>query len=142
MKKFLKYGAGGLALLLLLLFGGFYVWGEISLATPTDAALLAMQSDERVTVDEGRFISFRPTTGEPRLGVIFYPGANCDSRGYAPVFRRVASRGYLVVDVPMPRNFAIFAPDRFLGIEERAFVFRNPRPLRDLPGGKEAKAGH
>jgi hypothetical protein len=112
MKKFLKYGAGALTLLLVLLFGGFYVWGEMSLATPTEAALAAMQSDERVTVDEGRFISFRPTAGEPRLGVIFYPGANCDSRGYAPVFHRVASRGYLVVDVPMPRNFAIFAPNR------------------------------
>lgn len=112
MKKFLKYGAGMVTLALVLLAGGFYAWGEMSLATPTDAALAAMQSDDRVLVEEGRFISFRPATGQPDTGVIFYPGANCDSRGYAPVFRRVASRGYLVVDVPMPRNFAIFAPDR------------------------------
>jgi pimeloyl-ACP methyl ester carboxylesterase len=112
MKKFLKYGAGSIPLLLLLLFGGFYVWGEISLATPTDAALAAMQSDDRVIVEDGKFITFRPAAVQPTLGVIFYPGANCDSRGYAPVFRRVASRGYLIVDVPMPRNFAIFAPSR------------------------------
>jgi hypothetical protein len=112
MKKFLKYSAGAILLLLVLLTGGFYAWGEMSLAKPTDAALAAMQSDDRVTVEDGKFITFRPTTGETRLGVIFYPGANCDSRGYAPVFRRVADRGYVVVDVPMPRNFAIFAPNR------------------------------
>lgn len=112
MRRFLKYGAGIVTLALVLLAGGFYAWGEMSLATPTGAALAAMQSDDRVLVEEGRFISFRPATGQPDTGVIFYPGANCDSRGYAPVFRRIARRGYLVVDVPMPRNFAIFAPDR------------------------------
>ncbi|MCL4790634.1 MAG: alpha/beta hydrolase [Gammaproteobacteria bacterium] len=112
MTKFLKYSAGAIVLLLVVLFGGFYVWGEMSLAKAAEPALAAMQSDDRVLVEDGRFITFRPATTEPRLGVIFYPGANCDSRGYAPVFRRVASRGYLVVDVPMPRNFAIFAPSR------------------------------
>ncbi|MCB1596504.1 MAG: alpha/beta hydrolase [Gammaproteobacteria bacterium] len=112
MRKFLKYGVGGLVLLLVLLSGGFYVWGEMSLARPTAAALAAMQSDDHVTVEEGKYLSFRPASGEPTLGVIFYPGANCDIRGYAPVFHRLANRGYLVVDVQMPRNFAIFAPDR------------------------------
>lgn len=112
MKRFLKYSAGLLLLLLVTLTVGFYVWGEMSLARPTDTALAAMQSDARVTVEEGKYITFRPAAVEPTLGVIFYPGANCDSRGYAPVFRRVADRGYLVVDVPMPRNFAIFAPSR------------------------------
>ena len=112
MKEFLRYGVGGLLLLLVLVTGGFYVWGEMSLAKPRTEALAAMQSDDRVTVEEGKYLSFRPATGEPTLGVIFYPGANCDIRGYAPVFHRVASRGYLVVDVQMPRNFAIFAPDR------------------------------
>ena len=32
MKKFLKYGAGMVTLALLLLAGGFYAWGEMSLA--------------------------------------------------------------------------------------------------------------
>ncbi len=112
MKKFLKYSGGGLLILLVLAVAGFFVWGEVSLAKPTTEALAAMQSDARVTVEDGKYIAFRPTTVEPSLGVIFYPGANCDSRGYAPVFHRVADRGYLVVDVPMPRNFAIFAPSR------------------------------
>lgn len=54
----------------------------------------------------------RPASSEPTTGIILYPGANCDIRGYAPVLRRIAAAGYLVVAVSMPFDFAIFAPDR------------------------------
>jgi dienelactone hydrolase len=74
--------------------------------------MAAMQSDGRVEVDDGTYVVFRPAGAEPTTGLIVYPGASCDVRGYAPVLRRVAERGYLVVGVPMPLNMAIFAPDR------------------------------
>ena len=64
------------------------------------------------SVEDGEFIVFRPAGALPTTGVILYPGAGCDVRGYAPVLRRLADRGYLVVAVPMPLNMAIFGINR------------------------------
>ena len=52
----------------------------------------------------------RPANASPTTGMILYPGANCDIRGYAPVLREIAAAGYLVVAMSMPYDFAIFAP--------------------------------
>jgi len=111
MKKSLKYGLGGIALLVLLVAGYLYST-QANKAMPAPEAIAALVSDERVTVEDGQFLVFRPTGAAPTTGVIFYPGAACDVRGYAPVLRRVAERGYLVIDVPMPLDMAIFAPNR------------------------------
>jgi pimeloyl-ACP methyl ester carboxylesterase len=118
MKKFLKRAGGTLLALFILAVAGSWIWGQVSLAKPTAEALAALASDERVTVQEGDFLTFRPASGPVRAGVIFYPGANCDVRGYAPVLRRIAQQGYLVVDVAMPLNFAIYAPDRADAVRE------------------------
>jgi Alpha/beta hydrolase family len=71
----------------------------------------------RATVEEGRYLVFRPVAGASRMGVIFYPGANCDIRGYAQVLRRIAAAGYFVVDTPMPLEFAFLAPNRALDVQ-------------------------
>lgn len=118
MKKFLKYAAGGLLALIVLAVAGSWIWGQVSLARPTAEALAALQSGDGVTIQEGDFLTFRPDSGPINAGVIFYPGANCDVRGYAPVLRRIAEQGYLVVDVAMPMNFAIYAPDRADAVRE------------------------
>ncbi|MEZ5564275.1 MAG: alpha/beta hydrolase [Gammaproteobacteria bacterium] len=112
MKKFLKYSAIVLVLIVLLGAGGIYYWATANVARPGEAAILAMRSDGRVTVTDGKFVVFRPADSEPTTGLILYPGATCDVRGYAPVLRRIADRGYLVIGVQMPLNMAIFAPDR------------------------------
>lgn len=112
MKKFFKYAGAGLLALIVLLALGSWIWGQLSLAKPTAEALAALQSDDHVSVSEGDFLTFRPAEGPVTAGVIFYPGANCDIRGYAPLLRRIARQGYLVVDVAMPMNLAIYAPDR------------------------------
>jgi pimeloyl-ACP methyl ester carboxylesterase len=44
--------------------------------------------------------------------LIFYPGGECDERGYAEPLRAIAARGFLVVLVPMPWQLAVFAPNR------------------------------
>ncbi len=111
MKKPVKYGLGGLALLVILVVGYLYST-QANKALPAPEALVAMRSDERVTVEDGLFVVFRPAGASPTTGLILYPGAACDVRGYAPVLRRVAERGYLVVGVPMPLDMAIFAPNR------------------------------
>jgi pimeloyl-ACP methyl ester carboxylesterase len=116
-KKFLKYAA--LAVVTLVVAGGvgLWAWGNSRHARPAAEALAAMASDAQVTVEEKDYIVFRPASGEPRMGLIFYPGANCDIRGYAPVLRRLAAAGYFVVDVPMPLEFAFLAPNRALDVK-------------------------
>lgn len=118
MKKVLRYSAAVLVALAVLGIGGMYIATDIRRATPAPDALAAINSGKDVAVSNDKWLVFRPTGGEIRAGVIFYPGANCDIRGYAPVLRRIAAAGYLVADVPMPFDFAIFAPDR--GLEAQA----------------------
>jgi pimeloyl-ACP methyl ester carboxylesterase len=96
---------------------GLWAWGKSRHAEATAEALVALGSDGAVVVEQGRFLVFRPSADPPRLGVIFYPGANCDVRGYAPVLRRLAAAGYFVVDVPMPLEFAFLAPNRALDVQ-------------------------
>lgn len=55
---------------------------------------------------------FQPKANPPTTGLILYPGARVDPRAYAPAARSIAALGYLVVIVPMPLNFAVFAPER------------------------------
>jgi len=112
MKKLLKYGFGGLVAVLLLTVAAYLYRAQSSVALPAPEAIAAMQSDGRVLVDDGKYVVFRPAGAEPTAGLILYPGASCDVRGYAPVLRRIADRGYLVIGVPMPLNMAIFAPNR------------------------------
>jgi dienelactone hydrolase len=113
MRKFLKWTAIGLLLLVVIGGGAFVAWSLSRVALPAPDALAALASDNRVQVDDGQYLVFRPVSGNLKdPGVIFYPGANCDIRGYAAVLRRIAARGYLVVAVPMPLNQAIFASSR------------------------------
>lgn len=119
MKKFLKYTALTLVVLAVLGYAGLQYSTEKRRATPAPDALAAVQSDAAVEItDAGPWIVYQPTGAEPTTGVILYPGANCDVRGYAPVLRPIAAAGYLVVDTRMPFDFAIFAPNKALEVEK------------------------
>lgn len=112
MKKLLKRVAVSLLVIVLVIAGGLYYWATTSEAKPGPAAVAAMQPDAHVAITDGEFVVFRPVGVEPVTGLILYPGAPCDVRGYAPVLRRIAARGYLVVGVQMPLDLSILAPDR------------------------------
>lgn len=100
-------------------FGYLYYNAEQNRARPLDEALAAVASTPEVEVQQqGNFLVMRPVGQSPRLGLIVYPGAYCDPRGYAPVTRAIAAAGYLVVSVRMPFDFAIFAPDRADAVRE------------------------
>lgn len=77
----------------------------------TPGALAALESDANVTVTQAEWITFAPANATPTKGLIFYPGGECDERGYAQPLREIAAAGYLVVLVPMPFQLAVFAPD-------------------------------
>ncbi len=112
MKRFGKILAAIVVLIPLLAFGWLSYSTQKNLASPAEDALAALVADESVLIESGDWLIMRPATTEPAAGLILYPGAHCDIRGYAPVLRNIAAQGYLVVAVSMPFDFAIFAPNR------------------------------
>ena len=96
--------------LVVLAVAGFVIWASNPLG-PAAEAQQATQSDSQVTVENGRWLVFQPTSSEPQSGLIYYPGGRVDYRSYAPYARALAEAGYLVVVPPMPLNLAVFAPD-------------------------------
>jgi pimeloyl-ACP methyl ester carboxylesterase len=75
-------------------------------------ALAALRSDARVRVADDGYLTLRPAAAPERLGVVVYPGAYVDVRGYAPTLREIAAAGYRVIIVRMPFELAIFGIDR------------------------------
>ncbi len=105
-----------LALLLLAALAAV-AWVTLTYA-PLPEALAALQSDARVTVQAGPWWVFRPAVGEPRVGLIIYPGGLIDERAYAPAARAIAAEGYLVAIVPMPLRLAVLAAERGRAVVE------------------------
>lgn len=100
-----------------LIYGGFWFLESYS---PDDAAIKALESNERVTVIQADdYILFQPNAqGSDILGLMYYPGAKVDFKAYAVMANRLASEGVPVVLVRMPFNFAFFDIDRALMIIE------------------------
>jgi pimeloyl-ACP methyl ester carboxylesterase len=101
----------GIAVVFLLALAAFTVWAYTPLG-PMPEALAALESDDQVQVTEQPWLTFRPVGMEPTAGLVFYPGGRIDPRSYAPAAHEIASRGYLVVIVPMPFNLAVFGANR------------------------------
>ncbi len=93
------------------------IWAT-SARGPQSEALDALTSDDVVEVKAGKWLVFRPRKEDPTVGLILYPGAKVDARSYSPAARAIASRGHLVVIVPMPLNLAIFGIDRAAEVVE------------------------
>jgi len=77
---------------------------------PEALAALRGTGDVRVTV--GQWGVFEPLAGKPRTGLVIYPASRVDWRAYAPIAVAISRRGFLVVVVPMPLNFASLDPAR------------------------------
>lgn len=106
--KLLRNSALGLLILLALAILGFSLWAAMPLRAAPEA-LAALRSDEAVTVNEDRFITFTPANQRPTgTGFIFYPGGHVEARAYAAVLRRIAAGGTLTVLVPVRFNLAFF----------------------------------
>ncbi len=112
MKKFLKYSAITLIGLVVVAYAYLAITTASNNAAPTEAALAEMDSDGQVTVEFADWLTLTPATMSPETGIVFYPGAYCDVRGYMPVLKSVAAAGYLIVSPQMPFDFSIFAPNK------------------------------
>ncbi|MEJ2137860.1 MAG: alpha/beta hydrolase [Gammaproteobacteria bacterium] len=104
------------ALLLVLGIVGYaakYMYERQKRLSPADpAALTALLSSDAVTVTVNGWYTFEPVGTSASKGFIFYPGGECDERGYAELMHAIAAKGYLVVLVPMPLQLAVLAPDK------------------------------
>jgi hypothetical protein len=78
---------------------------------PLPEALEALETDDLVQVTDDPWLTFSPRQSAPETGFVFYPGGRIDPRGYAPLMRDIAARGYLVVVPEMPINMAVFKPN-------------------------------
>ncbi|MDG1462737.1 MAG: alpha/beta hydrolase, partial [Gammaproteobacteria bacterium] len=111
MKKALKILLGSVVVLLVSIFIYLTYTTAQNNAAPAAEAMAAMQSDAAVTVTMDDWLVMQPARVTPTTGIVFYAGAYCDVRGYAPMLKEVAAAGYLIVAPTMPFDFSIFAPD-------------------------------
>lgn len=84
-----------------------------------DTALAAMEPTDTVAVRrlEDGDIAFVP--GDPRVGIVFYPGGKVQAEAYAPLMQDLADRGFLCVIVCMPFNLAVLDANGADGVQER-----------------------
>lgn len=109
-KKIILIVISSIISLLLLAVAGFLIWAVTGTYTTGATALRAMESGDKVHVEENRHISFIPEDDYTK-GLIFYPGGLVEPTAYAPVLRLVAEKGYLAVITPMPLNLGILNTD-------------------------------
>jgi hypothetical protein len=110
MVKLVKVLALGLVFIVVAA-AGYLVWASNGVPASTKA-LAAMQGNQQLVVTDDSWISFSPRMPALETGIIFYPGAQVDPRGYAPLMRALAQRGYLAIIVRMPFNLAVLGIDR------------------------------
>ncbi|MCX5899179.1 MAG: alpha/beta hydrolase [Proteobacteria bacterium] len=87
---------------------------------PMPEALAALQSDSEVLCthvavadwDNDSYYIFQPKAGPASTALVFYGGATCDARSYAPMAREIARAGFMMVLVKMPKNISTNAPER------------------------------
>lgn len=79
---------------------------------PSERAQQALKSDKQinVSVSEDR-IAFLPRHSK-KQGLIIYPGAMVDFKGYAAIARQFAKQGYTTVIVNMPNNMILAGSKR------------------------------
>jgi pimeloyl-ACP methyl ester carboxylesterase len=117
MRKFLRRALIGLVVLVLLTLVGTWAFGLKRHADAAPEALAAAVTDADVSYEAGRYLVLRPRRVPERMGVIVYPGAYVDARGYLKTLRPIAAAGYRVIVVPMPMEAAYLGVDRALDVQ-------------------------
>jgi hypothetical protein len=83
------------------------VWAKYATYSAGRVALSATVSSSKVNISKEKWIVFEPVQAT-ETGLIFYPGGLVDPIAYAPILRKIAQNGVLVIITPMPLNLAIF----------------------------------
>ena len=99
MNKKLKKILIAVVCLLILLFGGFYIWTQTYYRATGEAHQLVQEIDDK-------YLIFGPA--DATTGFIFYPGGNVETEAYSYLGSELAQEDYFVVIPRMPFNLAIF----------------------------------
>lgn len=105
-KRIIKYALIGFALIIILGVLGVIAWSKIGTYPARMVALSALESTDRVTISQDKWIVFEPDQ-ETDTGLIFYPGGLVEPTAYAPILHNIAEEGVLVIITPMPLNLGI-----------------------------------
>jgi hypothetical protein len=108
-KKAIKISIIGLLTIIFISVVGMVVWSKTGTYPARMVALSALESTNRVTVTQDKWITFTPVE-KVEIGLVFYPGGLVEPAAYAPILHRIAEEGVLVIIVPMPLNLAILSP--------------------------------
>jgi hypothetical protein len=106
-KKIIKYLVIGFISIIIIGVLGMLIWSKTGTYPARMDALTALESTDRVTITQDKWIVFEPTE-EADTGLIFYPGGLVEPTAYAPILHQIAEKGVLVIITPMPLNLAIF----------------------------------
>jgi hypothetical protein len=105
-KRIIGFAFIGLVSIIVIGVLGLLVWARTGTYPARSVALSALESTDSVTITQDKWIVFTPG-GETETGLIFYPGGLVEPTAYAPILRKIAEEGVLVVITPMPLNLAI-----------------------------------
>ena len=106
-KKIIKFTLIGIITIIIIGILGMLVWSKTGTYPARMDALSALESTDRVTITQDKWIVFEPEE-ETDTGLIFYPGGLVEPTAYAPILHQIAEEGVLVIITPMPLNLAIF----------------------------------
>jgi hypothetical protein len=110
--KVLRIGMLVIAVILVVVVGGFLAWTRIA-RYPAFSEAAALAESARTPQGWYVFQPPQPTT----TGFIFYPGGLVDPAAYAPLLKQLSSEGgILAVIVPMPLDLAVFGVNRAEGV--------------------------
>ncbi|MBL8631475.1 MAG: hypothetical protein JNM81_17700 [Rhodospirillaceae bacterium] len=112
MKRLIRWIVIVVVAISVLSVGGLWLQRDARYAPASAEAIAATVADADVEVTAGDNLTLRPRHDPKPLGVVFYPGAYTDLRGYIPTLRPLAVAGYRVVIVHMPFDLAILGTGR------------------------------
>ncbi|WP_027953866.1 alpha/beta hydrolase [Halobacillus kuroshimensis] len=110
MKKWLLYILTGMFTLALLAFGAFYIWAEQTYEPSDQLSDIPERQED--------WVIFEPD-GEPKAGVVLYPGAKVEPESYSYIGNQLREQGYLTAIPSMRFNFPILEAQKVDDILER-----------------------
>lgn len=109
--------AGGIALLILAILAGMFVWYVSDYYRAEDVALEVMAQDSGIVVQDN--LTILSPTYPVDTAIIFYPGAKVEAEAYLPLLDQIRQTGVVCVWVHMPFHMAIFDSDAAKEVMDR-----------------------
>lgn len=107
-KKWFKITSITLAIILLVVIGGFYIY-TLDYYRADDFAIETLATDSTSVQTQGNIMVFYPNKEmDSKTALIFYPGGKVEDTAYVPLLKKLSHNGITCVLVKMPFNLAVF----------------------------------